>query len=130
MQSRARRVHAALEDPPRTAGDVARRAFDGANALACAASLTELDLIMQPAMEAIGFNHFVAVETVGPQTRLMGSYQLKVNSLGSFADNMSATLSYQNIEESRHDRRFGNNNRNDRTEKVNVMGSAPHSFTR
>ena len=75
MQSRARRVHAALEDPPRTAGDVARRAFDGANALACAASLTELDLIMQPAMEAIGFNHFVAVETLGPQTRLIAGHR-------------------------------------------------------
>ena len=58
----------------------------------------------------------------GPQTRLMGSYKLQVSGLGSIADNMTTTLSYQNIEESRHDRRFGNNNRNDRTEKVNVMG--------
>ena len=58
----------------------------------------------------------------GPQTRLMGSYKLQVSGLGKIADNMTATVSYQSIEESRHDRRFGNNNRNDRTEKVNVVG--------
>ena len=58
----------------------------------------------------------------GPQTRLMGAYKLQLDGLGSMADKMTATLSYQNIEESRHDRRFNNNNRNDRTEKVNVMG--------
>lgn len=58
----------------------------------------------------------------GPQMRFMTSYNLQVTDLGSFADRMSATISYQDIEESRHDRRFNNNNRNDRVEKVNVMG--------
>ncbi|MBL7865169.1 MAG: TonB-dependent receptor, partial [Cyclobacteriaceae bacterium] len=38
------------------------------------------------------------------------------------ADQVTATLSYQNIEESRYDRRFNNNNRNERVEKVDVMG--------
>ncbi len=57
----------------------------------------------------------------GPQTRLLGSYQLKVNELGSFADGMTATASYQQIEESRYDRRFNNNNRNERVENVDVM---------
>lgn len=57
----------------------------------------------------------------GPQMRFMTSYNLSINNLGSFADTFSATASYQDLEESRHDRRFGNNNRNDRVEKVKVM---------
>ncbi len=58
----------------------------------------------------------------GPQKRLMGSYNLSVTDLGTFADAMSATLSYQDLEESRHDRRFNNNNRNDRMEHIKVWG--------
>jgi hemoglobin/transferrin/lactoferrin receptor protein len=58
----------------------------------------------------------------GPQKRVMTSYQLKVNDLGAFADAMTATLSYQNIQESRYDRRFNNNVRNERIENVDVFG--------
>ena len=58
----------------------------------------------------------------GPQKRIMTSYQLKVNDLGSLADNMTATVSYQDVEESRHDRRFNNNNKNSRIENVKVWG--------
>lgn len=58
----------------------------------------------------------------GPQKRIMTSYQLKISDLGSIADNMTATLSYQDVEESRHDRRFNNNNKNSRTENVKVWG--------
>lgn len=58
----------------------------------------------------------------GPQKRLMSSYNLSITDLGAFADGMSATLSYQDIEESRHDRRFNNNNRNDRNEHIKVWG--------
>ena len=58
----------------------------------------------------------------GPQKRLLTSYQLRVNDLGAFADGMTATLSYQDIEESRYDRRFNNNNRNERVENVDVFG--------
>jgi hemoglobin/transferrin/lactoferrin receptor protein len=58
----------------------------------------------------------------GPQKRLMGSYQLNISDLGSLADGLQATMSYQNIEESRHDRRFNNNNRNDRIEQIDVWG--------
>jgi hemoglobin/transferrin/lactoferrin receptor protein len=57
----------------------------------------------------------------GPQTRFLGSYNLTIQGLGRMADQFSATLSYQSLQESRHDRRFGNNNRNDRTEDVGVM---------
>lgn len=58
----------------------------------------------------------------GPQKRLLTSYQLKVTDFGAFADGMMATFSYQNIEESRYDRRFNNNNRNERVENVDVFG--------
>jgi len=58
----------------------------------------------------------------GPQKRLFTSYQLKANELSGLADAMMATISYQNIEESRYDRRFNNNNRNERVENVDVFG--------
>lgn len=61
-----------------------------------------------------------AVWYYGPQERIMTSYQLKVKDLGAFADALTATASYQLIEESRHDRRFNSNNFNHRTENVNV----------
>jgi hemoglobin/transferrin/lactoferrin receptor protein len=64
----------------------------------------------------------------GPQERLMASYKLQINDVGSFADKIITTISYQAIEESRHDRRFNdgtvpnNDRRNDRTEQVDVWG--------
>ncbi len=58
----------------------------------------------------------------GPQKRLMGSYNLSVTDIGALADAMSATISYQDVEESRHDRRFNSNNRNDRNEHIKVWG--------
>jgi len=58
----------------------------------------------------------------GPQKRLMTSYNLKVKELGPLADALSATLSFQDIEESRNDRRFNNNNLRSRIENVNVFG--------
>jgi len=58
----------------------------------------------------------------GPQKRMLTSYQLNVKDLGAFADGMTSTISYQNIEESRNDRRFNNNNRNERVENVDVFG--------
>jgi len=58
----------------------------------------------------------------GPQKRLMGSYNFSITDLGNLADALSATLSYQDVEESRHDRRFNNNTRNDRTENIKVWG--------
>ena len=56
----------------------------------------------------------------GPQKRLLTAYQIKVNPLGPFADALTATASYQSIEESRHDRRFNSNNLNHRTEEAAV----------
>ena len=58
----------------------------------------------------------------GPQKRLLGAYNLSVTDLGTFADALSATISFQDVEESRHDRRFNSNNRNDRNEHIKVWG--------
>ncbi|MBL7872938.1 MAG: TonB-dependent receptor [Cyclobacteriaceae bacterium] len=58
----------------------------------------------------------------GPQQRLLISYQLKLTDLGKLADALTTTVSYQNIEESRNDRRFNSNNLNHRIEKINVGG--------
>ncbi len=56
----------------------------------------------------------------GPQKRLMTSYQLNVKDIGKLADALTVTASYQDIEESRHDRRFNSNNLNNRIEKIKV----------
>lgn len=66
----------------------------------------------------------------GPQKRMMTSYQFAIKGLGVVADNLQATLSYQNIEESRHDRRFqapgqtsaNRINTRNQIEKVDVIG--------
>jgi hemoglobin/transferrin/lactoferrin receptor protein len=58
----------------------------------------------------------------GPQKRMMTSYQMKADELGTYADGMTATISYQRIEESRYDRRFGNANRSERIENIDVVG--------
>jgi hemoglobin/transferrin/lactoferrin receptor protein len=58
----------------------------------------------------------------GPQERLLASYQFKLSELGKMADALTVTASYQDVEESRHDRRFNNNNLNHRTEKIKVGG--------
>lgn len=58
----------------------------------------------------------------GPQKRLMGSYEFRISYLGKLADAFSTVVSYQNIEESRHDRRFNRNTLNNRFENINVWG--------
>jgi hemoglobin/transferrin/lactoferrin receptor protein len=58
----------------------------------------------------------------GPQDRILAAYKLALNKLGWFDGGLRVTASYQYIQESRHDRRFGNANRNNRTEQVGVWG--------
>lgn len=58
----------------------------------------------------------------GPQERLLASYQVSVQEPGRMADSFSAMLSYQDIRESRHDRRFNNQLRRNQTEEVDVWG--------
>jgi hemoglobin/transferrin/lactoferrin receptor protein len=72
--------------------------------------------------ETAGSNLKYAEWNYGPEKRFLGSYSIKVKDFGKFADGITATLSYQDIEESRIQRRFNNNNRDSRVEKVGVFG--------
>jgi hemoglobin/transferrin/lactoferrin receptor protein len=58
----------------------------------------------------------------GPQTRMLAAYDLNIKNRESFFPLIHFDLSYQSIEESRHSRRFGNNDLAHRIENVNVMG--------
>lgn len=58
----------------------------------------------------------------GPQERLMAAYELGIKSVGTLADDLRAIVSYQRIEESRHDRRFNRPNRRNQIENVDVIG--------
>ena len=58
----------------------------------------------------------------GPQERMLAYYRLQVNDLGKWADRMTATISNQWIEESRHQRRFNSTNLQHRIEHVGVTG--------
>jgi len=55
----------------------------------------------------------------GPQKRLLAVYSL-TKQKAFFDSDLKVDLAYQNIEESRHNRRFGNYNLQNRTEKVNM----------
>ena len=57
----------------------------------------------------------------GPQKRLLGSYALDVKADTGFFDGARFILGYQNIEESRNDRRFNNNNLNHRIETLDIF---------
>ena len=57
----------------------------------------------------------------GPQKRLFGSYTLNLKADKGFYDNGRIIVAYQNIEESRNDRRFGSDNLNRRIEKLNII---------
>ncbi len=57
----------------------------------------------------------------GPQKRFMAAYTLNLKNVGTF-DGFNLTASWQDIEESRHNRSFGASRRTDRTEQVKVYG--------
>lgn len=56
----------------------------------------------------------------GPQKRMLGTYNLKLNAEKCFYDNANFILAYQQVEESRHQRKFNNAKLSNRTELVNV----------
>ncbi len=58
----------------------------------------------------------------GPQKRNLVAYHFNANKLHGFFKEIKLTTNYQNIEESRITRRFKNNNKDFRWEKVNVYG--------
>ncbi|MGB3078574.1 MAG: TonB-dependent receptor [Saprospiraceae bacterium] len=57
----------------------------------------------------------------GPQKRLFGSYSMLLSRDHGLFDEARIALAYQNIEESRNDRRFGSANINHRIEKLNIL---------
>ncbi|OFX58698.1 MAG: hypothetical protein A2046_10230 [Bacteroidetes bacterium GWA2_30_7] len=58
----------------------------------------------------------------GPQTRLLTAYDLKFSNPESFFHNINLGVSYQSVEESRHNRNFGKEDLAHRVENVNVIG--------
>ncbi len=59
----------------------------------------------------------------GPQRRLMGAYDLNYKNESSAIQQIHFGVNYQNIEESRHSRRFNSSNLSHRIENVNVVGA-------
>ncbi len=70
--------------------------------------------------EISGVNPKYAEWYYGPQKRMLGSYSLNLKRKTIFYDQSRIILAYQDIEESRHDRKFKNNNINHRIEQVKV----------
>ena len=58
----------------------------------------------------------------GPQERLLAAYEFSFVAPNLFFDFGRLTASYQAVEESRHDRRYGRTSINHRTENVDVIG--------
>ncbi len=58
----------------------------------------------------------------GPQNRMMAAYQLNYSRATKMFDQLRFLASYQDIEESRNDRRFGADNLRSRLEQVQVIG--------
>lgn len=59
----------------------------------------------------------------GPQKRLLAAYDFNDLNPALGLESIHASINFQNVEESRHTRRFGNSNLQHRTEKVNVIGA-------
>ena len=57
----------------------------------------------------------------GPQKRFMAAYQLQLKGFKGWFDQSNITLAYQDIEESRHDRRLNTTTLNNRIENVGVF---------
>ena len=57
----------------------------------------------------------------GPQKRLLASYKLEANNKTRLYDQVRIIAAYQSIEESRYDRAFGNDTRNNRIERLNIL---------
>jgi hemoglobin/transferrin/lactoferrin receptor protein len=57
----------------------------------------------------------------GPQKRLFGSYSINLSGSNLFYDNAKLILAYQQIDESRIDRRFNQDSRNNRIENLDIF---------
>jgi hemoglobin/transferrin/lactoferrin receptor protein len=58
----------------------------------------------------------------GPQQRFLAAYQFNGTYQNRYFEKVQSVLSYQDVEESRFDRRFNNKVRNNRFEKIKVWG--------
>ncbi len=58
----------------------------------------------------------------GPQKRSLIAYDFNLHNAGSFIQQIHAGISFQDIQESRHNRNFGSSNISRRVENVNVLG--------
>lgn len=58
----------------------------------------------------------------GPQKRLLLAYHFNTDLKKGYFGKLQSILSYQDVEESRHDRRFNNKNVNHRWERIKVVG--------
>ena len=77
------------------------------------------DRLTDPAGDGLSFAQWY----YGPQKRLLTGYDLNLKNAASTFRNIHFGLNFQNIEESRHSRRFNSNNLSHRIEKVNVIGT-------
>jgi len=77
------------------------------------------DRLTDPAGDGLKYGQWY----YGPQTRFLAAYDLDIANNGGPFNNIHAGISYQHIEESRHDRRFGKDNLNHRMENVDVIGA-------
>lgn len=59
----------------------------------------------------------------GPQTRLLTAYDLSFKNQESLFQDIHFGVNYQSVEESRHNRNFGNDNLAHRIENVNILGA-------
>lgn len=72
--------------------------------------------------EVSGGNPVYAEWYYGPQIRNMIAYQFNASKRNGFFQNLQVNTSFQDIEESRMTRRFQNNNKDYRWERINVFG--------
>lgn len=86
--------------------------------LSNSSDIPRYDRLTDPASNGLRFADWY----YGPQLRIMGAYDFNKTRLKGFFNTFHAGISYQNIEESRHQRRFESNNLESRTEKVGVVG--------
>lgn len=59
----------------------------------------------------------------GPQSRLLTAYDMNIRKTEGLFQSIHVGLNYQALEESRHNRNFGSKFRNNRMEKVDVIGA-------
>lgn len=86
--------------------------------LSTSTDIPRYDRLTDPSDDGLRFAEWY----YGPQERFMAAYTFSKKINGRLADEIVSTLSYQRIEESRHDRRFGRENRRNQIEKVDVIG--------